>query len=94
MNVNDRLALELGRAQIGRIVAEAQLEGAQATVRTLEERVAELTLHATPCQRSPNEVEDLLRERGKGETVCPDDGLRPGEHSWGPDGPPPPPDPS
>lgn len=34
------------------------------------------------CNRDPNEVEALLRERGLGETVCPDDGLRPGEHGW------------
>jgi hypothetical protein len=93
VNSNDRIALELGRAQIGRLIAETQLEAAQATAKALEARVAELTLHATPCQRTPREVEDILRERGKGETVCPDDGLRPGEHSWGSDAPPPP-DPS
>lgn len=89
MNVNDRLALELGRSQIARIVAETQLEAAQSTVKALEAKVAELT-PPTPCKRTPREVEDLLAERGQGEEVCPDDGLRPGEHAWGDETPSPP----
>lgn len=39
-------------------------------------------MKSAACNRDPNEVEALLRKRGLGESVCPNDGLRPGQHGW------------
>lgn len=47
-----------------------------------EHRMEDHAAKSAACKRDPNEVEALLRQRGLGESVCPADGLRPGQHGW------------
>lgn len=53
MNVNDRIALELGRAQMGRYIAEAALEQANAAHTETREKLADAEMRLVALEGAP-----------------------------------------